>query len=112
MEIVHKKQSRAHDADGAMVYEYDMRDAGLGGATAEIAGRHPHKGWVINQASKQLAFVMVGTGRLVTPSGARELTAGDMVLCDQGEKFAWEGNMTLFLANAPRFDPAQCVVVD
>ncbi len=39
--------------------------------------------------------------------GAEKIDAGDVILIAPHEKFAWIGHMDVFIANAPRFDPAQ-----
>ncbi|MDD3371806.1 MAG: cupin domain-containing protein, partial [Alphaproteobacteria bacterium] len=106
-------QKRAHRAcESVCVYEYEMADPALGGATATIEGRYPQRGFAVNLEVRQLCFVLAGEGEIVFPEGKTSLAKGDMVLIGEGEKFAWNGKMELFLANAPRFDPAQYRLVD
>lgn len=113
MIVVNASQRREHRAaDSVCVYEYDMPDPDLGGAVAVISGRYPQTGFVQNLKVKQLAYVLSGSGQMLTPGLARPLAAGDMVFIDVEESFAWDGAMELFLANAPRFDPAQYRQVD
>ena len=94
-------------AKSACVFEYDTKDQDLGGATAIIKGRYPDFAFVVNQKVKQLVYVISGSGGILTPDGIHVLNKGDMVFIDKGEKFAWDGTMELFIANAPRFDPKQ-----
>lgn len=89
------------------VFEFDLKDKDLGGATALIKGRYPDFAFVVNQKVKQLVYVISGSGGILTPDGIHVLNKGDMVFIDKGEKFAWDGSMELFIANAPRFNSAQ-----
>ncbi len=89
------------------VFEYDTEDKKLGGGVAVIKGRYPDEGYVVNLKVKQIAYVMSGKGFIVMPGKKRALAAGDMIFIDAKEKFAWLGNMKLFLSNAPRFDSKQ-----
>ena len=108
MQVVKNSQKKAHKSGGsAIVYEYETADPSLGGATASIEGRYPAHGYVVNLEVKQLVYVLSGSGDILTEGRKHEITAGDVIFIDRGEKFAWNGGMSLFLANAPRFDPAQ-----
>jgi len=101
-----QKQKCAH-AETATVYEYNIDDGDLGGATATINGRYPAQGFSVNRKVKQLVYVISGHGEVVTEQGCQALNEGDMIFLAANEKFAWHGYMTLFLANAPKFDPQQ-----
>jgi ethanolamine utilization protein EutQ (cupin superfamily) len=106
--VVKDSEKKKHNpSESVCVYEYDTADTDLGGAVATIKGRYPKLGFVVNLKVKQLAYVLSGKGEIITPEGIRILAAGDIVFISANEKFAWNGTMNLFLANAPRFDPEQ-----
>ena len=107
MQIVkHTGIRKVTPAEGATVWEYDTKDESISGAVAQINGRYPQKGFAVN-GFKELIFVISGNGFVVTPREQKEIDLGDEILLDTNEKYAWEGNMTLFMATTPKFDPKQ-----
>lgn len=84
----------------------------LSGAISQINGRYPEKGFALNEVSKELAFVVAGDGKAVSPHGETSLDLGDVVLIQPNEPFAWEGNLTIFMATTPKFNPKQHVIVN
>ena len=108
MKIVKDSEKSTHQAgEFAVVCEYETDDPALGGATALIRGRYPPQGYVVNTKVKQLVYVLSGSGEIITGDKKHEISAGDIIFIDSNEKFAWNGHLSLFLANTPRFDPAQ-----
>jgi mannose-6-phosphate isomerase-like protein (cupin superfamily) len=108
MIIVKDSEKKKHEhSSTVIVCEYEPSDPELGGATATIRGRYPERGFVVNLEVKQLAYVISGAGEVLFQEGTRALAQGDMVFIAANEKFAWNGDMELFLANAPRFEPKQ-----
>ena len=99
-------------ASSATVWEYDTKDAKISGAVAQINGRYPEKGFAVNEKSKELVFVLSGNGKVITPKGGNDIDLGDEILLDTNEKYAWEGNMTIFMATTPAFDPKQHKILD
>ena len=91
------------------VLEYELNDKDLNGAVVEISGRYPDTGWALNQKCKMLGFVLKGTGRLTTQSKTITLSKNDMVLILPGEKYYWDGHITLLLPATPAWYPEQYV---
>jgi len=89
------------------IYEYRMDNQAISGAVADIHGRYPEKGFAKNEISKELVYVLDGKGNVITPDGKQRIKRGDVVLLLNNELFAWEGNLRLFMATAPKFDPRQ-----
>jgi mannose-6-phosphate isomerase class I len=107
MQIVkHTEIRKVTLARSATVWEYDTDDATISGAVAEINGRYPEKGFAEN-GFKELVFVISGNGIIVTPTKRIDIDLGDEILLDKKEKYAWEGNVTLFMATTPKFNPRQ-----
>lgn len=108
MELIREEEARAFAHEpAATVRDYNTIDPEISGATATIKGRYPAEGFVMNMKVKEMAFVMAGTGTLHLPDKDVPLNVGDLVLLHPHEAFAWSGQMTLFIATTPRFDPAQ-----
>jgi hypothetical protein len=107
MQIVKYTEIRKVTPDASTtIWEYDTTDPTISGAVAQINGRYPKKGFAEN-GFKELVFVISGNGFLVTPEERKEIDLGDEILIDKNEKYAWEGNMTLFMATTPKFDLKQ-----
>jgi len=86
------------------IWEYDTKDNTISGAVAQINGRYPKVGFAVN-GFKELVFVISGSGFVLTPKERKEIDVGDEILIGKNEKYAWEGDMTLFMATTPKFDP-------
>lgn len=112
MQIVKETQKRTLALmPTCVVHEYDTQDGFISGAAAEIRGRYPEHGFVVNKKIKELAYVLSGHGHLITAEGKKEISSGDVIFIDHGEKFAWDGDITLFITTTPPFDPGQYVKV-
>ena len=108
MEIVKKNQTNQVNASpSTTIHEYLTKNQDLSGAIADIRGRYPEKGFAKNEVSKELVYVLEGSGKVITTDGEHTLEQGDVVLLLNGELFAWEGNFRIFMATAPKFDPNQ-----
>lgn len=92
---------------GCVVHEYITKHAAINMAVVDIQGRYPDAGCVINHACTEMGYVVKGTGWLVTESHTAPLAEGDVILIPQGEKYHWEGRLTVVLAVAPAWYPAQ-----
>ncbi len=77
-------------------------------AYISIHGRYPETGWARNEVIHEMAWVESGTGSLFIKGTAPQLLErGDVVLVRPGERFAWEGEMTIIIACSPPFDRKQ-----
>lgn len=108
MEIVKKEQVRIVELSSAcVVQEYDIHDKDLNIAVAEINGRYPQEGWVVNRTCKELAFVVTGSGTITIEDQQIELKEGDSILIHPHEKYFWQGTMKLILPCAPAWHAEQ-----
>ncbi|KKU83402.1 hypothetical protein A2973_04545 [Candidatus Gottesmanbacteria bacterium RIFCSPLOWO2_01_FULL_49_10] len=94
------------------IWEFTMEEKSISGAIAAIKDRYPEKGFAVNRVSKELVFVISGNGHIITPNQKKPIQVGDLVFLDKRETYAWEGNLTLFMANTPKFDPKQHKISD
>ena len=108
MKIIRRQESKkVQNSKHCWVYEYPLGDKDINGAFVEMTGREPDEGRVVNLVCKELAYVIHGSGKLEIEGKKISLETGDVVLIEPGEKFFWEGNMTLFLPCTPAWYPDQ-----
>ncbi len=108
MKIVRKNETKSFkNSEVCTAIEYPIDDKDINGAVIELSGRYPDKGRTMNEISKEMAYVIKGSGRVVVEGVETHLDEGDLVLIDPGEKFFWEGNMTLFMPCTPAWSPDQ-----
>lgn len=108
--IASSQTKKVQTSPATAIWEFPMDERAVSGAVAEIKGRYPEKGFAINEVCKELAFVVSGGGHVVTPSEKQPIHVGDLIFLNKGESFAWEGNLTLFMATTPKFDSKQHVI--
>lgn len=97
-------------APSTVIWEYPTKDESISGAVAEIHGRYPEKGFAVNEQSKEIAFVLSGSGKIHTTNGSQDIDLGDEIFIDKGEEFAWSGGMTIFMATTPKFAAKQHII--
>ena len=77
-------------------------------AVIKITGRYPESGWAVNRMVHELVYVKQGVGSLtVRGTGETQLSEGSVVSVAPGERFVWDGNMTIIMACNPPFNPDQ-----
>lgn len=102
MKVVYKNQAKKFEnSDVCTAIEYPLGDKDINGAIIKLSGRYPDIGRVINLKCKELAFIIKGSGKIVVEDEETKLEKGDMVLIDSGEKYFWDGNMTIFTSCVP-----------
>ena len=112
MEHVKKENATKHiHSSGCVVYEYPMQNAAMNIGVAEIVCRYPEQGYAINHKCSEMGYILKGSGKLVTDSQEVALSAGDVVYILAGEKFYWEGNMTIVLPAVPAWNPEQHEII-
>lgn len=108
MKVVHKSQTKQFKNSPVCVgIEFPLGDKEINGAIAEIRGRYPDKGWVVNLKCKELAYVLKGNGKIATENEEIKFNQGDLLLIYPKEKYYWEGNCDLFMACTPAWYPEQ-----
>lgn len=108
MKVIHKNQTKTFkNSQVCTAIEYPLRDKDINGAVVELNGRYPNKGRVVNLKCKELAYVVKGEGKLVVEGKEIALQEGDLALIEPGEKYYWEGSMTMFMPCTPAWYPEQ-----
>ena len=102
MEYVSAQDAVKHaNSPNCIVFEYPMKNSEMNIGVAEIMGRYPDEGYAINHKCSEMGYVLKGSGKLVTETAEVNLSAGDVVYIPFGEKYYWEGNMTLVVPATP-----------
>lgn len=108
MKIVKKGEAKLFKgSETCDVFEYQMGYKDIDGVVVKLSGRYPGKGAAVNEICRELGYVIEGHGLLSIDGKELLLNEGDVVCIDPGEKFYWEGIMTLFLPCAPAWYPDQ-----
>ncbi len=68
-------------------YSFGDKDIDLGLAT--ITGRYPDEGYCVNLISKELIYVMEGSGTLNFENEKVDFLKGDAILIEPNEKYYW-----------------------
>jgi mannose-6-phosphate isomerase-like protein (cupin superfamily) len=96
-----------NNSEICLVTEYEMGDPDIDFAIVKISERYPAEGRVTNMQSKEIVYVHDGSGQVEVDEKVYPLKAGDVVLIEAGEKFYWDGSMTLFISCHPAFTVEQ-----
>jgi len=113
MKVVYKNQTKKFQNSAVCAaIEYPLEDEDINGAVIELKGRYPDKGRVMNEKCKEMAYIVKGSGKVVIEGKEIKLEQGDLVLIEPGEKYFWEGNLTMFVPCAPAWHPEQHKKVD
>jgi len=108
MKIAHKNQTKVFKNSAVCIAtEYPMDDEDINGAVIELKGRYPEKGRAVNLECKEMAYIIKGSGKIEVEGKTIELNKKDLILIEPGEKFFWEGNLTMFMPCAPAWHPRQ-----
>lgn len=108
MKVCHhdKTQKFEHGAT-CTAFEYPINDKDINLALIELDGRYPTEGRAVNEICKELAYVLSGQGSVEVEGEVIELTAGDVVLIEPGEKYFWQGRMKLLMPCTPAWTAEQ-----
>lgn len=96
-----RQMNKHQNSDTCIVYAHQLNDKDFDCAIAEITGRYPDSGYVVNKVCKEMALVQEGSGTITIEGQTTQLTTGDCVVIEAGERFFWDGKMTLVLSCKP-----------
>ena len=108
MEIIKFLQTNKFtDALPTLIWEYKLVDNSMNAAVAEIKGRYPSEGFVLNEISKELVYVIKGSGLVYVDGKRAVLEIGDFLIIEPNEKYFYEGDISLLLINIPKWTQEQ-----
>ena len=79
-----------NNSDKCEVMEYSFGDKDIDLGLAIITGRYPENGFCVNLISKELIYVIEGSGKLHFEDKSVDFSKGDSILIDNNEKYYWE----------------------
>ena len=108
MKVVRQREASPHqNNEFCTATAYPTGDKDISVALIELTGRYPSKGTVLNEKCKELAYVIKGSGKLIVENKEVLLGEGDLVWIEPGEKYFWDGHMTLLMSCTPAWYPEQ-----
>ena len=81
---------KGSNSDKCKTIEYSFNDNELDLGIATITGRYPDFDYCVNEISKELIYVLDGTGKLVFENNIIEFSKGDSILIYPKEKYYWD----------------------
>lgn len=78
------------NSDKCKTMEYSFGDKDIDLGIAIITGRYPESGYCKNLVSKELIYVLEGSGTLCFENKCIPFSAGDSILIDKDEKYYWD----------------------
>jgi len=107
MIIKKKDRKRLENSPNCIAYEYPLGDKDINVTFIEIEGRYPDKGYVSNEAVKEIVFVVEGKGKIVIEKEEHEVEEGDAVLILPKKRYFFNGNFKLLVPCSPTWYPEQ-----
>ena len=93
--------------DTCVAYEYPLSDPDINAVIVKLTGRYPDTGRTVNTRCKELVYVIEGKGFVSIEDKKIKINRGDVILIETGEKFYWEGNLTMFMPCTPAWTAKQ-----
>jgi len=108
MEHVKNQAAIKHaNSSNCIAYEYPMRNSEMNMGVVEITHRYPDQGFAMNHKCSEIGYILKGSGKLVTQTAEVSLSCGDVIYIPPGEKYYWEGNITVVVSSTPAWYPEQ-----
>ena len=113
MKLIHFLETKEFkNSNSCVANEYSFNDSDINVAIVKISGRYPDNGRTMNEKCKEIGYVINGSGKIIVDGSEFILKKGDTVLIEPGEKFFWEGNLTMVMPCTPAWSPEQHKLVD
>lgn len=91
MEVIkYEKAERGKNSEVCSTLEYSFKDSDIDVGVAVITGRFPGAGYCMNLVSKELIYVLEGSGKIVFEDKEVEFSKNDAILIDKEEKYYWD----------------------
>lgn len=81
---------KGKNSDVCNTLEYSFGDPEIDVGVAVITGRFPDTGYCMNLISKELIYVLEGSGKLCFENKEVEFSKDDAILIDKNEKYYWD----------------------
>lgn len=78
------------NSDKCKTIEYSFNDKEIDLGLATITGRYPEIGYCVNLVSKELIYILDGSGKLCFKDKMIDFQTGDAILINNNEKYYWD----------------------
>lgn len=114
MKIIKNNEAvKDSNSDKCKIIEYSFNDKDIDLGLAEITGRYPESGYCVNLVSKELIYVLDGSGYLCFENDKINFQKGDAILIDSNEKYYWDTNYCkVSMSCTPSWNNEQHKLVD
>lgn len=110
--ITNEEARKKKNSDNCLVREYDFKDKDVDIAKVIITGRYPKEGFVLNEKSKELIYIINGEGTINFENDFKIFSKGDSILIDKNTKFYWDSEyFEATITCTPPFDKNQYKLV-
>jgi len=101
------------NSENCKTLEYSFGDKDLDLGVAVITGRYPESGYCVNLISKELVYVLEGSGTIYFDTNKKiNFEKGDSILINNNEKYYWNAEYCkVAMACTPAFTKEQYKVV-
>ena len=109
MEVIKYDQAlKGKNSELCKTLEYSFKDNEIDLGLATITGRFPEVGYVLNLISKELIYVIEGSGTLNFEDEKITFSKGDCILIEPNEKYYWDSKYCLVsMSCTPAWSPEQ-----
>lgn len=88
--IKYNNALKGKNSDKCKTLEYSFMDKEIDLGIATISGRYPDEGYGMNLVSKELVYVIEGSGTLNFEKEKIEFSKGDSILIEPNEKYYYD----------------------
>ena len=93
MKIIKKNEAaQGTNSNICNTIEYSFGDKDIDLAVATITGRYPETGFCVNLVSKELIYILEGSGKLCFEDETINFKQGDAILIENNKKYYWDTN--------------------
>lgn len=98
----------AKNSENCSTLEYSFGDSDIDLGTATIKGRFPENGYAYNEISKELIFVLDGSGKINFEKETIEFSKGDAILIEPEDRYFFESEYCFIsMTCSPAWSPLQ-----
>ena len=114
MKIIRKDEAIVGtNSDKCKTIEYSFGDKDIDIGVATITGRYPESGYCVNLVSKELVYILEGSGKLYFEDQTIDFSESDAILIENNKKYYWETNYCkVSMTCTPAWSPEQHKVVE
>lgn len=114
MQLIKRETAeKCKNSEKCKTLEYSFGDKEIDLGIAEISGRYPAEGYGMNLVSKELIYVIEGSGTLHFENKVIEFKKGDAILIQPNEKYYYNTEHCIIsMSCTPAWSPEQHKLVN